>query len=737
MKKLLSFSTLCILLLLILTSLIYADTTTVTDSSESVLAEPLDLNEIPLSDTLRIPELDLNNNDIRNVLRGIGMQYGLNIFLEPQVTGNVSLFLTDISVKDAVKFIISQQGYEYRVNNSIVTVYKPVAAPVIIPEPTVTFSLNDSLLSVDFKDLSVTDVARMFVDSAGVNVILEGGHSKVISGKLINLPITQTIQTLFTSNGFEVNESDGIYYVNTAWSEPSSNGRGGGSQQNNSFRRVSVVVDSNKNVSFEVNNASIDDLVRNIILETGLNIIVYDRIQGTITAKCDATPLDDILRFLLQNTDYTFWKSNDIYFIGSREMSQQKTTTVIPLQNIRSEESVIGPLIPARLSRTAVINYDSEHNSLIVTGSFDVVQEVKEFIKTIDIPIPQVLIEALVVDFNVSNIRSVGVSMFMGGGNEDPGFWGQEQYLPGLDLKPGVGRITDVINNVLSVTGSNKIVTLPADFRIHLEALETASMVKVQSTPQIATVSGNPASITIGETRYYKLLKETTSPNMTGDAVIGTDERFEEKKFNTVLQVTPWVMADSQVIIEINPEFNIPRLGGDESVPPTTDTRVIESMVRLRHNETIVLGGYRATEEVESSKGVPFLSSIPILGYLFKSSSNSNTETQMMIFLTPRIYYGNDVSVEHDDYFGRQVEDALRELHPNREDEQEAAEDAERQARRDARDAEREAEAAAREAERLEELEESEESDDSEQQDSDTQESSRINSVDDDDLTDG
>jgi len=277
----------------------------------------------------------------------------------------------------------------------------------------------------------------------------------------------------------------------------------------------------------------------------------------------------------------------------------------------------------------------------------------------VDKPIPQVLIEALVVDFNVNKIRDYGVSLFTQGPKDSSGNWLSEQFLPTLDLKPGRKKTEKILNSILKGIGSNHIVDLPDNFRAGIQALESADVVKVHSTPQIATLNGNQAVITIGETRYYKLSKETTAPIDNRATVIGKDERFEVIKFNTQLQVTPWVMDDGYVMVKIRPEFNIPRTGGDGSTPPNVDTRVIESMVRLRDGQTIILGGQRQTENVVSSRGIPLLSSIPVLGWLFSSRTISKNETQMMIFLTPHVYYGDDNAVSPDDYFGKELNKIL------------------------------------------------------------------------------
>ncbi len=613
------------------------------------------IQKIPVPDSIKIPVLDFKNTDIRDVLRGLGMQYNVNIFLEPDVAGNISLYLTDVSVRNAIDFIVKRNNFAYSVENGIIKVYKYSAPPPPPPpKPAVVFHFQNNLLDIDIKSIDVKEVARMFIDSAGINVIVDGSVDKTITARLVKMNPEKAIKALFESNGMAVSTSDGIYYVaNQNWGDDKS-ATGGSSQ----LKRLSITV-KEKKVTLEVDNASLDQVVRTIAIQSGINIVIYDRLTGEISAKLSEVGIDDAIRFLLQNTKFTFWKEREIYFIGSREMNQQKTTLIIPLRHIMADEATITKVLPPTISSNAVVKFNSEHNAIIVIGSFDVVAQAQEFIEKVDKPVPQVLIEALVVDFNVNKIRDYGVSVFTQGPKDTSGNWLSERFLPTLDLKPGKKRTEKILNSILKGIGSNQIVNLPDNFRAAIQALETADVVKVHSTPQIATLNGNQAVITIGETRYYKLSKETTAPIDNRATVIGKDERFEVIKFNTQLQVTPWVMDDGYVMVKIRPEFNIPRTGGDGSTPPNVDTRVIESMVRLRDGQTIILGGQRQTENVVSSKGVPLLSSIPVLGWLFSSRTISKNETQMMIFLTPHVYYGDDNAVSPDDYFGKELNKIL------------------------------------------------------------------------------
>ena len=512
----------------------------------------------------------------------------------------------------------------------------------------------NGLINIDLKKVPAQEVARMFADSASLNVMIDGPGEGEISTRIIGIKTEKAVRAIFETNGYNVSIADGIYYVSKQIT-PTGGAPGAAGNSGNGSKRLSFSVKEG-NVTLDVDNAQLDQVVRSIASESGMNIVVYDKLSGDISAKLAGVSIDDVLRFLLQNTKFTMWKENGIYFIGSREMNQQKSTVIIPLKHIMADEAEIGKILPPGISTNAVVKYDKEHNACIIIGSFDIVTQAQEFFDKIDKPIPQVLIEALVVDFNLNKIKDYGFTMFTQGAKDSSGNWLSEKFLPEIDLKPGRQNIQRVLGNVLKQIGLDQVINLPQNFRAEIHARETANIIKVHSTPKIATINGNQASITIGETRYYKMKKEETTALPTQTAVIGTDERFEVIKFNTQLSVTPWVMEDGYVMTKIRPEFNIPQTGGDGTTPPNVNTRVIESMVRLRNGQTIVLGGQRQTEDNVTRSGIPFLSSIPVLGWLFSSKTITQTETQMMIFLTPHVYYGDDNQVSPTDYFGKEVD---------------------------------------------------------------------------------
>jgi len=112
------------------------------------------------------------------------------------------------------------------------------------------------------------------------------------------------------------------------------------------------------------------------------------------------------------------------------------------------------------------------------------------------------------------------------------------------------------------------------------------------------------------------------------------------------LEITPWVSSSGEVTTEIHPEFNTPVGNFNSEVPPTINSRVLDSTVRLKDGETIILGGLiQDTESVNYNK-VPILGDIPLLGKLFRNRSIDNSKSELIIFITPYVFYGdgNDAS---------------------------------------------------------------------------------------------
>ncbi len=581
------------------------------------------------ADTLRIELLDFNNTDLRDVVRAIASKYSLNIFVEDGIENRVTLHLVDIPVIQALKFIASQYGLKLEREGSIFK-YKRLPIPIPEPEP-LAIIYKDNLLSLNLKNDDLQEVAKEISKKSGKNVVVNQGVQGKISGYLQHIPLRQGLNMLMNVNGFTIREIDGVLLVDRN-NEPK--GKNGSAKFGKSFW-VSV---KDSLITLDVTNANIKDVIRDIFSQIGMDVVIYEDVKGVFTARFTNITLDNALSYLLKGTNYTYHNENGMYMIGGKSLQGITSAKLIRLDYLKADE--VFKLLPPGISKNATIEIIKEHNGFVIVGSQESIDEAMSFIREIDQPIPQVLIEAIVVDFNHTEIRELGIKAGFGVPSDTSNsiFNG---LIPGINISASGTQLNSILDTYGGGIGLSRIAKLPDDFYFQLKAMEEKKMATIRSRPQIATLNGHTASISIGTTQYYKLTTATpiSAPNQV---LLQESERFETIKAEMLLEVTPWVTATGEIITEIHPQFSTPKSDLKSGLPPTIDHRVLDSTVKLKDGETIILGGLIQEFEDETVVKVPILSRIPILGKLFQSRSYKKFNSELIIYLTPHIYYAGD-----------------------------------------------------------------------------------------------
>ncbi|OGJ89945.1 MAG: hypothetical protein A2268_12830 [Candidatus Raymondbacteria bacterium RifOxyA12_full_50_37] len=595
--------------------------------------------DLPVPDSIKISSLNLKNADIRDVLRGFGEKYGLNIWLSPEVNGVIPIHLTNIKLKDAIKFIVTRYGFSFRVRNNIIEIFKEIPKPEELPAAPVKMVLRNDRISFELTNVPLDSVTRKYTQLTNINVVAEKGLSGGITGFLTNLEKKEGFKILMGSNGFDIKESGGIFYVMKKESESQLGSKAVGRGQNSVVR----IIDK-RQIGFEANNASLKQLLEEIALQANMNIFFFGTIEGSVTANIDTLNIDKAIEFLLSNTKYTLWKDGEVYFIGDESQKKITNYELIKLSNLKADQ--ILELLPKSVIEQAVLKVIKEQNGIMVIGSYDIIRACREYIALIDKPVPQILIEALVVDFSISRMDETGVKAFLQASGDSSIF--KRQISPKIALQARGEDVNGYLSKASDFLGLKQIVKLPSDFRAQINLLESQGLANVQSTPQVATLNGHTALIKIG-TREYILL---TSEIESGDNTLRhqTTERLESYEANISLSVTPWVTSNDQVTVEIKPIFQIPGVSPmPGKIPPPINTREITATVRLKNGETYILGGLISTNQQEVIERVPILGRIPVLRFFFSHKTKREVKTKMMIFLTPHIYFGSDANVKHEE----------------------------------------------------------------------------------------
>jgi len=176
------------------------------------------------------------------------------------------------------------------------------------------------------------------------------------------------------------------------------------------------------------------------------------------------------------------------------------------------------------------------------------------------------------------------------------------------------------------------------NFYLNLKALENNSVIKVSSTPKLVTLNGHEANSSIGETNYYfeqnnRLISSGINENILQS---GT---WKSTEANLSITIKPLVSKDENVTLNISVEKSSFLGRAGETAPPGKATQKFESMIRVKNNEMILLGGLEELENENSGTGTPFLSKIPIIKWLFSSRKKRKDKSKLHLFIKPTVTY--------------------------------------------------------------------------------------------------
>nr|WP_321465002.1 type II secretion system secretin GspD [uncultured Desulfobulbus sp.] len=282
------------------------------------------------------------------------------------------------------------------------------------------------------------------------------------------------------------------------------------------------------------------------------------------------------------------------------------------------------------ISKEIKIVADKETNSLIITGPREEYEVVEDVIKKLDIPRRMVYLEALIMEVKVTKDFSIGVQWGDGNGSVIGGFSGKGgsySYDALTSLNSGTlpaGFTLGVIEKGITIGG----VTFE-NLGAVVNAYKSDDDVNVIATPQILTTDNKKASIKVGENVPYITSKNTTDSEQDYT-------NYDYKDVATSLTITPQVNQADIVRLEIGVEV-VKLKDTETTTTPSTFTRTADTTVIVHNEETVVIGGMIGQDTTTGEYKVPVLGDIPVLGWLFKSHSNSQEKTNLYIFITPHI----------------------------------------------------------------------------------------------------
>ena len=359
-------------------------------------------------------------------------------------------------------------------------------------------------------------------------------------------------------------------------------------------------------ISVRALRADIHELMSQLARKSGLAIAVDDGVDRKVSLNLqDVTP-ENAVKTIATAYGLASAPINGILVLSEGVPSDLATYRASTTQSFRvqnSQADTISGLLPNFLSQYVKTN--AEQNAVVVTAPSQILAKIGSDLKRVDVPAPQIAIEAIAVELADTRDLDIGFRF----GNPDPRQFGS--------VNLGTGALN-----------YNTIGTLPRNFEASLRALELKGRARVRARPQMVVVNGGTANLFIGSQRFI-----LTQFNQSGQ----TQNRIQPVDVGVKLSVTPLTGGNGEITTRVAPEVsNITELDLQSGLP-VLSTRRSETTVRVKDGETIAIGGLSLDQEQVTRGRIPFFGKLPLIGPLFRSRKTTSVKTELIVFVTPRI----------------------------------------------------------------------------------------------------
>lgn len=463
------------------------------------------------------------------------------------------------------------------------------------------FPYSGKKLTFNFQDIEVRSVLQILADFTGLNIVAADTVGGNVSLRLNDVPWDQALDLILKSKGLAKREMGNVVLVAPSKEITKIE------KEELEAKKVIQQLEPLRTEYLQINYAKAEDILQ---LLTGSNVVKsVTQLNESSSGSGSKSGLSG---------DFGGFSGNNSSSRGSRS----------------TESSEMQGMLSARGSATV----DGRTNTIIVKETAKQLEDIAEMIKILDVPVRQVRIEARIVTADTSFAQEIGVrfgiakAAQVGSGKVFAMGAGQNTYgelVPDSDgsfvsVPDGAGYLVDLGANAISghpVGALGMTLARAADYVLNLElsALENNNRGEILANPRVMTSDREIAYIKQGIQIPYTTVSQDGTQTELIDAVLE-------------LNVTPQITPDGDVIMDLLIKKDSPDVatGG-------IDKREIDTMVRVRDGETIVLGGVYEGNSGNDVYKVPFLADLPGVGFLFQKKVESERKKELLIFITPKI----------------------------------------------------------------------------------------------------
>lgn len=570
-------------------------------------------------------DLSVSRMPVAELLKNIGKATELNMNVNIPAGQVLTCNFKQIRIVDLLSFLCKEFSLNVDIVGNILILF-PYVEKEKEPEIDIVFDPYTQKVSFDFNQVKLELVAKRFSKVCGCNIIVP--HSmfeQTVSGYGNAMTLNEAVYTLAAVNSIWAKRKG-----NDTWTLFRSDGeRSEGI--NAFFHSDELTVDSLGLITAKITNGNIRNIVQEVCQKMGLNYFFADNLSRPTNIFVEGIDLNEFLRVLFTTTDFTWRNENGIYIFGSIDTKNELSAVQVFTLKYRTVDKV-KDLIPGELKQNLEIITFPDLNSLIISGEQRKILQVTHFLREIDQSVPLITIDVILVDASNEYTQDLGIGM--GIGNKPTVTSGK--ISPGIDMSLGAGSVNKLIDSFHGF-GPVNLGKVTPNFYLNLKLMEENGYITLRSTPRLSTLNGNKATLKSGAKKYYKEVQ--TNIIGTQNPMQSESYQWKEIEANFTLDIIPFVSLDSCITLTIDltqSEFTQAE-SKEEDAPPGSTTRSFNSIIKVHNQDMVLLGGIEKSLTSRTSSGLPFICRLPILRWLFGSTSKKKSNQKLSVFIKPTI----------------------------------------------------------------------------------------------------
>ncbi|MEJ2164399.1 MAG: secretin N-terminal domain-containing protein [Desulfobacterales bacterium] len=361
-----------------------------------------------------------------------------------------------------------------------------------------------------------------------------------------------------------------------------------------------------------------------IAMEREINISTAPEVTGNISIHLYRVPLEEALTAITLAGGCRYKKLGDLYFIFKSQGENAET----PVENVQMRVFKLKYVDVEKVQEILegipgmrMVKINKATNTVVVEDVPLNIAKVETILRSWDVPPKQVIIEAQILEVELTDDMTLGVQWdkILGDGRIATRFGRAvlPQEAGGSPVpKEGVGLFSSLVTGV----GTSH------QFAIALDVLQEKTKVNILSTPRIMAIHGKPARVQVGGQQGYRV---TTISN--GLAV----ESIEFIDTGTILEITPQIVDDENILLEVQPSIDAARI--EEGGLPVVKTTTVRTSLLAKNGQTIFIGGLIQESKSRLREQVPLFGDIPVIGALFGRTDHSIGKSELIVLITPHI----------------------------------------------------------------------------------------------------